>query len=249
MEKFSLKWNDFHANVSKSFGLLRTEESLHDVRLMTEDYHEVSAHRLVLSACSEYFRNIFKNSKMRDTLICLDGITNEDFKNVLDYIYYGEARIFQDKLDRFLNVAERLKLEGLLSKEEDETNYTEEPGSRHTIENNGAETLIKEDAKIMRNANERTVPEDLSKLMTKTIDNVADYNEIDLKIKEYGERLEDGNRRCTLCDKVVPGKNLTNFRHHVEKYHMEGLSFDCPYCDKTFRSRATLGMHKKRNHK
>ena len=87
MEKFSLKWNDFHSNVSKSFGLFRSEEYLHDVRLMTEDYHEVSAHRLVLSACSEYFRNIFKNSKKQDTLICLDGVTDEDLKNVLDYIY------------------------------------------------------------------------------------------------------------------------------------------------------------------
>ena len=59
MEKFNLKWNDFHSNVSKSFGLFRSEEYLHDVSLMTEDYYEVSAHRLVLSACSEYFRNIF----------------------------------------------------------------------------------------------------------------------------------------------------------------------------------------------
>ena len=69
MEKFRLKWNDFHSNVSKSFGLLRSEEYLHDVRLMSEDYQEVSAHKLVLSASSEYFRNIFKNSKKQDTLI------------------------------------------------------------------------------------------------------------------------------------------------------------------------------------
>ena len=242
MEKFSLKWNDFHSNVSKSFGLLRSEAYLHDIRLMSEDYHEVTAHRIVLSACSEYFRNIFKNSKKQDTLICLDGITSEDLKNVLDYIYLGEAHIFQDKLDRFLTVAERLKLEGLLSKEEDETKYEADPESCQTIEEyeNGIETSTMEDTTILRNSSERT--QDSSK---KTFDNVADYSEIDFKIKEYGEMLQDGSRRCTLCNKVVPGRGTTNFRNHVENYHMEGLSFDCPNCDKTFRSRNTLNRHKR----
>ena len=61
-EKFDLKWNDFHSNVSKSFGLLRNEDYLHDVTLVSDDYKQVTAHKLVLSACSEYFKNIFKNN-------------------------------------------------------------------------------------------------------------------------------------------------------------------------------------------
>ena len=249
MEKFSLKWNDFHSNVSKSFGLLRSEEYLHDVRLMSEDYHEVTAHRIVLSACSEYFRNIFKNSKKQDTLICLDGITNADLKNVLDYIYLGEAHIFQDNLDRFLCIAERLKLEGLLSKEEDETKYAEEPEYRHIIDKNETETSIEEDTINMRNSHQSKVPPNSSKKIVQAFDNVVESNEIDLKIKENVEVLEDGSRKCTLCNKVVPGRGSTNFRNHFERYHMEGLSFDCPNCDKTFRSRGALSNHKMRVHK
>ena len=53
-EKFDLKWNDFHSNVSKSFGLFRKEDYLHDVTLVSDDYKQVTAHKLVLSACSEY---------------------------------------------------------------------------------------------------------------------------------------------------------------------------------------------------
>ena len=34
-EKFCLKWNDFHSNVSKSFGLFRNEDYLHDVTLVS----------------------------------------------------------------------------------------------------------------------------------------------------------------------------------------------------------------------
>ena len=67
-EKFSLKWNDFHSNVSKSFGLFRNEDCLHDVTLVSDDHNQVSAHKLVLSACSEYFKDIFRNSSKPNAL-------------------------------------------------------------------------------------------------------------------------------------------------------------------------------------
>ena len=250
MEKFSLKWKDFHSNASKSFGLLRSVEYLHDVRLMTEDFHEVSAHRLVLSACSEYFRNIFKNCKKQEPLICLDGITNEDLKNVLDYIYLGEAHIFQDKLDRFLNVAEKLRLEGLLSKDEDRANCSGDPGDQQKIDDKEKKPSVKDSTTILRDSDSISIPQKTSKKIERTlVDNVVDYSEINLKIKEYGKILLDGSRRCTLCNKVVLGRSQTNFMNHVERNHMKGLSFDCPNCDQVFRSRGSLRNHKNRVHK
>ena len=63
-EKFCLKWNDFHSNVSKSFSLYRNEENLHDVTLVTDDHNKVSAHKLVLSACSGYFRDILEGGEL-----------------------------------------------------------------------------------------------------------------------------------------------------------------------------------------
>merc|ERR1712126_3020 len=110
-EKFSLKWNDFHSNVSRSFNLVRNEEYLHDVTLVSDDHNKVSAHKLVLSASSEYFRNIFKNISHSHPLLCLDGVSSEDLENIMDYIYNGEAQIYQDHLDRFLEVAQKLKLQ------------------------------------------------------------------------------------------------------------------------------------------
>ena len=59
-EKFCLKWNDFNSNVSKSFSILRNAKYLHDVTLVSDDHGKVEAHKLVLSACSEYFRDIFE---------------------------------------------------------------------------------------------------------------------------------------------------------------------------------------------
>ena len=47
-------------------------------------------------------------------MLCLEGVTSQELNNVLDYIYNGEIQIYQDNLDRFLDVAQRFKLEGLI---------------------------------------------------------------------------------------------------------------------------------------
>ena len=90
-EKFCLKWNDFHSNVSKSFGLFRNEDYLHDVTLVSDDHLQVPAHKLVLSASSEYFKNVLKNSNKPNShpLLCLDGVNSDYLRNILDYIYYS----------------------------------------------------------------------------------------------------------------------------------------------------------------
>ena len=113
-EKFCLKWNDFTTNTTKAFGLLRKEDFLQDVTLVGDDNRQVAAHKLVLSSCSQFFKQIFKNNKHSHPLICLDGITSTELDNILNYMYDGEVNIFQDDLDRFLAVAQRFKLEGLL---------------------------------------------------------------------------------------------------------------------------------------
>ena len=81
-EKFCLKWNDFDFNVSKSFNLFRNEDYLHDVTLASDDQKQITAHKLVLSSCSEYFRTIFKNNRNSNLLwtIFLITCTMEKFK-------------------------------------------------------------------------------------------------------------------------------------------------------------------------
>ena len=95
-EKFNLKWNDFQSNASKSFRLFRNETYLHDVTLVSDDFKQIPAHKLVLSATSEYFKNILQQTKQSQPLICLDGVNSDDLQNVLDYVYDGEVKIHQD---------------------------------------------------------------------------------------------------------------------------------------------------------
>ena len=70
-EKFCLKWNDFLSNVSKSFSLLRNEDYLHDVTIVSDDNEQIAAHKLVLSTCSEYLlqEHIYEEQAFKSTFV------------------------------------------------------------------------------------------------------------------------------------------------------------------------------------
>ena len=54
-QQFCLKWNNHRSTILSVFDTLLEEESLVDVTLCTEGQF-IKAHRIVLSACSPYFR-------------------------------------------------------------------------------------------------------------------------------------------------------------------------------------------------
>ena len=254
-EKFCLKWNDFSSNVSKSFGLLRTADYLHDVTLVSEDHKQVAAHRLVLAACSEYFRDIFRStSQHAHPLLCLDGITAGDLSNVLDYIYNGEIQIYQDNLDRFLAVAQKFRLEGLLGDTDsqsqdppDQENYPPLKQAEHFQED-----AIPPQPMTKKKAKDEYPPSNRSRDLA-TLDRVtvpiasSEMSELQNKINEHLERCEDGKFRCTLCGKTATQK--IQIEYHIEGLHLEGVSIPCPLCERTFRSRNSMREHKSRIHK
>ena len=123
MEKFSLKWNDFQSNVSKSFSELRKENDFFDVTLVSDDQKQISAHKVVLAASSEYFKNVLRGNTHSHPMLCLNGVKSNDLNNMLDYIYNGELQIPHEELDQFMEAAERFQLEGLIpgAQEEDDS--------------------------------------------------------------------------------------------------------------------------------
>ena len=58
-QRFCLKWNDFRNSVTAVFEDLRQDEELVDITLCCEG-KKVKAHRMMLSACSPYFRELLK---------------------------------------------------------------------------------------------------------------------------------------------------------------------------------------------
>ena len=111
---YNLKWEKFGENIAQSYKQLRLQDDFHDVTLVSDDLQKVSAHKLVLSACSQYFKTILTDSKHQHPMLCLDGIDSQQLNNVLDYIYNGEIEISHEHLRKFLQIAQKLKLDGLI---------------------------------------------------------------------------------------------------------------------------------------
>ena len=79
-----------------------------------------------------------------------------------------------------------------------------------------------------------------------------DVSEVKERVQQYIERDADGNFICTICGKEGVGKNpgtaKCNLERHIET-HLEGLSYPCQLCGKTFRSVNSFKVHKTKFHR
>merc|ERR1712126_502691 len=111
-EKFCLRWNDFESNNSGAFRELREDKDFFDVTLACDD-EQMQAHKVILSACSPFFRCILRRNKHEHPLLYLKGVKYSDLTAVLNFMYHGEVNVAQEELNSFLAVAEDLKVKGL----------------------------------------------------------------------------------------------------------------------------------------
>merc|ERR1712025_719536 len=113
--KFSLRSKDFETNMTKALKHLREENNLFDVTIVCED-SQIQAHKLILSACSSFFRNILCLNPHQHPLLYLKGVKYKHCLAILDFMYNGEVHVVQDELKQFLVVAADLRVQGLTQK-------------------------------------------------------------------------------------------------------------------------------------
>eukprot|EP00096_Caligus_rogercresseyi_P007693 TRINITY_DN256_c0_g1_i2.p1 TRINITY_DN256_c0_g1~~TRINITY_DN256_c0_g1_i2.p1 ORF type:complete len:412 (-),score=153.78 TRINITY_DN256_c0_g1_i2:435-1670(-) len=111
-ERLCLRWNDFESNIKHGFSELRQEEDFFDVTLACGS-QQIKAHKVILSACSPFFRSIIKSIPHAHPLLYLRGIQFAHLESLLCFMYNGEVNVTQEDLNNFLAVAEELKIKGL----------------------------------------------------------------------------------------------------------------------------------------
>ena len=198
-EKFCLRWNDFERNVSQSFTKLRQESNLFDVTLVSDDKNQVKAHKLVLSACSDFFKNIFYSNTHSHPLIYLDGVGASELNLVLDYIYEGEVQIYQETLDRFLEIAKKLKLDGLMATDDNqENNITKDELSPDSFQDMPFEFPMTDNSQTPK------VKEKTLKVVSESYETSS--AEVNSKFEELIVLEEDKMYRCTVCERRMNHK-------------------------------------------
>ena len=241
-EKFNLTWNDFHSNISTSFKSLREDTILFDVALISSDNKTVPAHKVVLSACSEFFKTIFSTNVSTNMCLYLDCATSKEIGLVLDYIYQGEVNLYQEQLDSFLESSEKLEIEGLLSGKQEETNK-EIWHSEENMQKKENSPYHEDNSLVTMNS---FAPVKTRRPITKAHDDIRidatsmTPDEVKVEIEKLYNKT-DGVWICLTCG--YTDVKRFNLKRHVE-LHIDGLSYKCNFCPKEFRSKNLLDKHR-----
>ena len=118
-QSLCLKWDYFQDQERASFKELRNDTDFTDVTLACEDQN-IKAHKVILSACSPFFKKLLKTHPHPQPLIYMKGMKASSLTAIIDFLYLGEANVFQEELDSFLALAEELQLKGLEGNSEEE---------------------------------------------------------------------------------------------------------------------------------
>ena len=243
MDKFCLKWNEFDTNIREYFKKLRKEHSLFDVTLATDDGRKLQAHKVILSAGSDFFNEIFTTNIHTNIVIYLKGISSVDLSHIADFMYNGEASVSQEELTSFLETGKELKVKGLLaemrgvpgsSQKDDHDNYTDK---EHSDLQYGE--VDREDFKDVM-GEEYPVEEMFPLQQEFTAAKFEPNNtELDHLIEERIAKQE-GVWKCKVCGKTTTAKQ--HMKKHAE-IHIKGMTHTCHICSKTFGTRPCLQIH------
>jgi len=125
-EHFCLRWNDFETNISHAFQAIREEKDFFDVTIACED-EQVQAHKVILSACSPFFKKVLRKNPHQHPLLFLKGVKYAEIVSILNFMYHGEVNVTQDDLNGFLAVAEELKVKGLTQNDQNNSGERSKP--------------------------------------------------------------------------------------------------------------------------
>ena len=74
-------WNNFETNAHNTFRNLWNDQDFADVTLATVDDQQSRAHKVILSSCSQFFRNIFLKNPHQNPLLYLKDIRYKEISN------------------------------------------------------------------------------------------------------------------------------------------------------------------------
>ena len=250
-EKLCLKWNEFQENLNSAFGGFRNDQDFADMTLVCEDGHQLEAHKVILVASSPFFLNLLKKSRHPHPLVYMKGIKFEDLQAMVDFLYRGEANVFQENLESFLAIAEELKLKVLSGLQDDSERITEpnqkEMTTKPTFKRE--RPILSQEQIHVASKDEKDETGSLNQERTISVQNFIseDLQELDAKVKslmDKSQNISSSGSRASTCKVCGKEGQMVAIRDHIEIKHLEGVSLPCDVCGKICTSRNMLRRHK-----
>ena len=272
IENYSLKWEDFHSNVQQTFRTARLDESLCDVTLVCGD-ETFNAHKLVLSASSEYFKNLFRKCTRDNPMVVLKMTHLSQMGSLMDFIYKGEVKINHDNLQPFLEMANDLEIKGLSQFEVKSDGDTDKQhvyapysnsssqllqshsttGSSQLLHSSDIAASYEEICKVSLGYTEPVIKDDVASSLGS-----HDYQAIGGSLGSedgiasispgFGQSLtfRNGSWCCGKCGHADRSKY--SMRDHMETHLGNHHTYFCSSCGKSFKTKSSMRLHKYKSH-
>ena len=236
MEEVSLKWEGFEDNVASTFARFRNVSDFSDVTLVCEDGTQVEAHRVILASSSTFFLNILKKNHS-NPVIFMRSMNIADLMAIVDFLYFGEAKVLQENLDNFLALAQDLGLEGLSGNEKSEEG---ELGVENLSTTQTRSLGVKEEGNQPSSVQKHQSDVEISKegeetYCQKTGENgditTRDAQSLDKLVKsmmEIGETMTEGSqkgKRTRICKECGKEGTMSCIMNHIEVRHKSAFVF------------------------
>jgi len=118
-----LRWDDFHEERTNKIKHMLANQTFTDVTLLCNDdggvQVAITAHRVILSAASEFFSRVLGREQDKNAVLYLRGASKENVISLLNFIYSGECSIQVAQLHEFVALGRDLMIKSL-------ENYTSE---------------------------------------------------------------------------------------------------------------------------
>ena len=180
-----MSWPELESERTQAFSSMLTSGEFTDVTIACDD-DQIQAHKVVLSAASEIFQNIFRRNPHSHPLLYFFGVTKQQMDAIIDFTYSGDTKVPMEELDTFLNIAKSLQIKGLVGSESDLDSFTLE-------ENNTPNPITNIIETPEMNESQRTH----EKRETFVDDNKHENEETDIFHKEESQSAT----KLKLCDK------------------------------------------------
>ncbi|KAF5298436.1 hypothetical protein FQR65_LT01215 [Abscondita terminalis] len=127
-DQYSLNWSNHTNHIKKAFDNLWSGNQFVDVTLSCEG-QKITAHKMILSACSVYFNDLFQDNPCQHPIVILRDVKFNNLVNILKFIYSGEVNVATETFEEFLKTAELLQISGLID-EDKRTTISEKDSER-----------------------------------------------------------------------------------------------------------------------
>ncbi|XP_043206183.1 protein bric-a-brac 1-like isoform X2 [Amphibalanus amphitrite] len=113
-QQYCLKWNNFSQHLKYAFNTIwSNDDSFTDVTLAIQGGFKMRGHKMVLSACSYYFKKLLVADTSESPVLILHDVSRAELEALVHFMYHGEVNVTQEVIPGLLKAAEMLQIRGL----------------------------------------------------------------------------------------------------------------------------------------